>query len=101
MIISSSRLILITVLDGKNHAMIPSDVKNEDLINQTLQLIKHCCIKCLIKLPATGTLVLDRVEEEEGGGSGRGPITASPATVAQSRTDQSRSRSRFSPSTKT
>ena len=52
MIISSSRLILITVLDGKSHAMIPSDVKNEDLINQTLQLIKHCGIKCLIKLPS-------------------------------------------------
>ena len=32
----------------------------------SLKLIKHCCIKCLIKLPATGTLVLDRVEEEEG-----------------------------------
>ena len=55
---------LITVLVGKNHAIIPSDVKNEDRINQSLKLIRHCCIKCLIKLPATGTLVLDRVEEE-------------------------------------
>lgn len=59
------------------------------------------------KTPGTsggpGTLVLDRVdrEKEEQGAVLAGARSPHPASVAQSRTDQSRSRSRFSPSTKT